>query len=264
MSPPPRVVLVDDTEDLRQLLRIALGRAGWEVVGEAGDGAAGIEVVREQDPDLVVLDLSMPVMDGLEALPHIRAACPQATIVVMSGFGAGQMGDRAMAVGADGYLQKGEPLSTVVASLADAMARRDPAQARVREVAPAEVVQALVARRHDAAVVVEDDRLVLADPLQLEQIVGNLLANAGTHGRPPVTVTIRPAGDRVAIDVADHGDGLPESVRALVFDGLGGARPATDTGLHVVRALAEAQGGAASYAPGPSGGAVFTVELPAA
>ena len=82
----PRVVLVDDTEDLRQLMRIALKRAGYDVVGEAGDGAAGIEVARSASPDLVVLDLSMPVMDGLEALPQIRADLPDATIVVMSGL----------------------------------------------------------------------------------------------------------------------------------------------------------------------------------
>ena len=81
----PRVVLVDDTADLRQLMRIALRRAGWDVVGEAGDGVQGIEVARAQTPDLVVLDLSMPVMDGLEALPQIRASCPDSTIVVMSG-----------------------------------------------------------------------------------------------------------------------------------------------------------------------------------
>ena len=92
----PRVVLVDDTADLRQLLRIALGRVGFDVVGEAGDGAAGIEVAREQEPDLVVLDLSMPVMDGLEALPHIRAACPRAAIVEAPHDGCDLAGDRAV------------------------------------------------------------------------------------------------------------------------------------------------------------------------
>jgi DNA-binding NarL/FixJ family response regulator len=121
---PPRVVLVDDTEDLRQLMRIALTRAGWEVVGEAGDGAAAIAVAAAQVPDLVVLDLAMPGMDGLEALPHIRTACPDATIVVMSGFDAGPATEQALATGADGYLQKGTPLGTVVDHLGAAMARR--------------------------------------------------------------------------------------------------------------------------------------------
>jgi DNA-binding NarL/FixJ family response regulator len=134
----PRVVLVDDTEDLRNLLRIALKRAGWEVVGEAGDGAAGIEVATAEDPDLVVLDLSMPVMDGLEALPHIRTSCPDATIVVMSGFGAAQMTERALAGGADGYLQKGAPLATVVDYLGATMARRGSPPAAAAALVPEE------------------------------------------------------------------------------------------------------------------------------
>jgi len=73
---PVRVVIVDDTDDLRELLRLALSRGGMEVVGEAGDGLAGIEAVRLEQPDVVLLDLSMPVMDGLEALPRIRHLVP--------------------------------------------------------------------------------------------------------------------------------------------------------------------------------------------
>ena len=69
---PLRAVVVDDTADLRELMRLALTRGGFEVVGEAGDGRAGIETVREQRPDLVLLDLSMPVMDGLNSTKHIR------------------------------------------------------------------------------------------------------------------------------------------------------------------------------------------------
>ena len=95
-----RAVIVDDTEDLRALLRMALVRGGMSVVGEAGDGRAGIEAVRIGRPDVVLLDLSMPVMDGLEALPHIRALAPAARIIVLSGFGATQMSERAMALGA--------------------------------------------------------------------------------------------------------------------------------------------------------------------
>jgi signal transduction histidine kinase len=111
---PMKTVIIDDTADLRELLRFALTRGGFDVVGEAGDGEHGIDEVREQRPDLVLLDLSMPVMDGLEALPTIRRLVPKATIVVLSGFGATQMSARALAAGADGYVQKGASLTSIL------------------------------------------------------------------------------------------------------------------------------------------------------
>lgn len=111
---PRRVVIIDDTEDLRVLLRLALVRGGFEVIAEAGDGQAGIDVVRETRPDVVLLDLSMPVLDGIEALPTIRRLCPSARIIVLSGFGAQQLSDRAVAAGADGYVQKGAPLASIL------------------------------------------------------------------------------------------------------------------------------------------------------
>src|SRR5215213_3626970 len=97
---PLRVVIIDDTEDLRELLRFALARGGMDVVAEAGDGRAGIEAVRDSMPDVVLLDLSMPVMDGMAALPHLRELAPYAKIIVLSGFGANQMAERALAIGA--------------------------------------------------------------------------------------------------------------------------------------------------------------------
>jgi len=109
-----RVVLVDDSQDLRDLLRLALTRGGMEVVGEAGDGLTGIEAVRTERPDVVLLDLSMPVMDGLEALPSIRRLVPDAKIIVLSAFGATQMSQRALSIGADSYLQKGISLKQIL------------------------------------------------------------------------------------------------------------------------------------------------------
>jgi signal transduction histidine kinase/DNA-binding NarL/FixJ family response regulator len=118
-SGPVRVVIIDDTYDLRELLRLALTRGGLEVVGEAGDGLSGIECVRVEQPDVVLLDLSMPVMDGLEALPTIRQLVPEAKIVVLSGFGATQMSEKAMTIGADGYLQKGMALKRIIEYVKD-------------------------------------------------------------------------------------------------------------------------------------------------
>ncbi|MBV9831630.1 MAG: response regulator transcription factor [Marmoricola sp.] len=110
-----RVLLVDDTPDVRALVRRALERSvDLRVVAEAGDGVAGIEAAREHLPDVVLLDIAMPVMDGLEALPFIRAAVPHATVIMLSGFGADRMAERAVGSGADGYLQKGQPLKELV------------------------------------------------------------------------------------------------------------------------------------------------------
>ena len=119
---PIRVVVIDDTEDLRFLLQAALTRAGIDVVGEAANGRAGIDAVRETQPDVVLLDLAMPVMDGRAALPHIRRAAPSARIVVLSGFGADLLADEVLALGADGYIEKGHSLRRIVQYVEDAAA----------------------------------------------------------------------------------------------------------------------------------------------
>jgi DNA-binding NarL/FixJ family response regulator len=118
-APKPRtVVLVDDTPDVRALVRRALERnGGLRVVAEAGDGSAGLEAVRRHQPDAVLLDIAMPVMDGLEALPLIREASPQTTVIMLSGFGADQMVEKAMDAGAAGYIQKGRPMRELVSQV---------------------------------------------------------------------------------------------------------------------------------------------------
>lgn len=133
---PRRVVIIDDTQDLRDLLKLALTRGGFDVVAEASDGREGIEVVRETRPDVVLLDLAMPVMDGIEALPTIRRLCPAAKIVVLSGFGAQQMSARAVAAGADGYVQKGAPLNTILDYVRDITSGGPRKPARTLSVVP--------------------------------------------------------------------------------------------------------------------------------
>lgn len=80
------------------------------VAGEAGDGRTGVAEIAELQPDVVVLDLSMPDMDGLEAIPRIHEAAPKAKIVVFSGFEAERMAAIALRASASRYVQKGAPL----------------------------------------------------------------------------------------------------------------------------------------------------------
>lgn len=118
-----RVVLADDTAEYRLLLRIILEQDGrFEVVGEAADGAEAVRVTTAERPDVLVLDLSMPVMDGLQAIPGIRAGSPETVIVVLSGFARGQLDRQALARGATAYVEKGEAFSVIVSTLLDVTA----------------------------------------------------------------------------------------------------------------------------------------------
>jgi DNA-binding NarL/FixJ family response regulator len=116
---PVRVVLVDDSEDFRYLFSMALEREGdFEVVAVAGDGAAGVRTVREHLPDLVLLDIAMPVMDGLQALTLIREEHPDVTVVVLSAFGPDtRAAEQATDLGADGYVRKGDGLVEACAQI---------------------------------------------------------------------------------------------------------------------------------------------------
>ena len=108
------IYLCDDVPELRQLLRIILEEdPGLRVVGETGDAQIGIEEIAELQPDVVLLDLSMPGMDGLEALPLIRRAAPSASVIVFSGFTEERMAGLVLERGADRYIEKGEPLEHV-------------------------------------------------------------------------------------------------------------------------------------------------------
>jgi DNA-binding NarL/FixJ family response regulator len=103
-----RVLIVDDVDDLRDLLRMALSFGEeFDVVAEASDGLQAIVQAELHQPDLVVLDLSMPLLDGLEALPRILLAAPDTRVVVLSGFDESRMREPALAAGAVAYLEKG-------------------------------------------------------------------------------------------------------------------------------------------------------------
>lgn len=108
------IYLCDDVPELRQLLRIILEEdPELRVVGEASDAAVGIEEIAELQPHVVVLDLSMPGLDGLEALPLIRRAAPDTAVIVFSGFTEEWMASVVLERGAARYIEKGRPLEDV-------------------------------------------------------------------------------------------------------------------------------------------------------
>ena len=122
-APHLRVLLCDDVPALRELTRLGLEDGpGLKVVGEAGDAAAGIEAVSRLRPDVVLLDLSMPGMDGLEAIPLMRERHRALGIVVFSNFAEALMADAAKDLGADRYVQKGEDF-TALRAVAFSVAR---------------------------------------------------------------------------------------------------------------------------------------------
>jgi DNA-binding NarL/FixJ family response regulator len=115
---PCRVFIADDVEALRVLWRQLLAERGdIEVVGDAGDGAAAIDGVRAARPDVLVLDLSMPRVDGLEVIRTLRAEVPETKIVVASGFSAARLAPLALELGASAYFEKGGPIDALRAAV---------------------------------------------------------------------------------------------------------------------------------------------------
>lgn len=128
MSGAIRVLLADDTPAILRFLRFALEEDGrFEVVGEVADGAEAIRVTAAEHPNAVVLDLGMPVIDGLEAIPEIRRQSPDTKIVVLSGFKADDKEEQATAAGADSYLEKGSAFKELAAVLSMLCLDRSPA-----------------------------------------------------------------------------------------------------------------------------------------
>ena len=113
------VLIVDDSEDLRELLTMVIERhpRGWHVVATAAEGEQAIEVAKSRQPDLVLLDIAMPVMDGMQALPHIREAAPDALVVMLSGYPFSTAGQGALNAGAHGYLEKSDLVKSLIPRL---------------------------------------------------------------------------------------------------------------------------------------------------
>ena len=117
-----KVYLCDDVAELRALLRVVVEQDGMRVVGEAGDAPTMLAELKDADPDVVVLDLSLPGMDGLEAIPLVHKEVPRAHVVVFSGYGSEQMAAAALEQKAARYVEKGSDLDGLCAAVREVAA----------------------------------------------------------------------------------------------------------------------------------------------
>jgi len=113
-----RVLIVDDMPQVRQELRLLLQLSNEvEIVGEAGDGQEAINQAELLQPDVVVMDLEMPILDGLQATLQIKQRKVAKRVVILSVHSEPEDLDRAMQAGADAFVQKGSPYSTLIESI---------------------------------------------------------------------------------------------------------------------------------------------------
>jgi DNA-binding NarL/FixJ family response regulator len=115
-----RVLVVDDHPAFRRALTSALRLVeDVEVAGEAGGGVAATERVEELEPDLVIMDLSMPDLDGIEAMRRIHAKQPGLPVIILTAHADAGIEREARSAGASGFLAKGTPLEDIVLVLND-------------------------------------------------------------------------------------------------------------------------------------------------
>ncbi len=101
-----KVLVVDDAVFMRQALKLILERNGFTVVGEAENGRIAVQKYKELSPDLVTMDITMPEMDGIEAVKAIKAISPGSKIVMISALGQESHIKEAVMVGATGFIVK--------------------------------------------------------------------------------------------------------------------------------------------------------------
>ena len=111
-------MVADDSPEVRLLIRVVLeDEEGFTIEAEAADGQEAVELAGSLHPDVVLLDLSMPRMDGHEALPKILAASPETRVVVLSAFPPERVASRLIDLGAQAFLDKTSDLETLADQL---------------------------------------------------------------------------------------------------------------------------------------------------
>ena len=114
----PTVLICDDLAELRRLFRRILRKEpDIEVIGEATDGRQAVEMAIKLRPDVILLDVLMPVSDGLQALEEIRRVSPSSKVIMLTGLNESSLGDTAAELGADDYIEKGASFADIAARI---------------------------------------------------------------------------------------------------------------------------------------------------
>ncbi|VXB39496.1 PAS domain S-box protein [Aeromicrobium sp. 9AM] len=158
----PTVVLIDDSSEVRALMKTQFRLSGLlTVVGDGSDGTEAIALAHQHRPDLLLLDMSMPTMDGLDALPGILTVSPDTKVVIYTGFDSNGLAARALELGAAALLEKSVPIHQVAPRLIEILTREDaPLAPPVLEAVPRPSEAA------DARSQAQDDQSVLDEHLE--------------------------------------------------------------------------------------------------
>lgn len=206
-----RVLIADDDADQRLLTSIALREHGrFEVVGEASDGREAVELTGRYRPDLLVLDVSMPGMTGLQALPQIRREAPECRVVVYSGYPRAQLERAALDGGAVGYLEKAltlRPLGDELIALGSFLDIVSDAIAEARTLLGPDPVSASRARRFVGAALEQWGCDRLLDDVEL--MVSELVANAIVHASSGCEVAVLLTDGVIRVEVQDSSCAAP-------------------------------------------------------
>jgi len=133
MSFHGKILLADDEPHIRKFLSLLVLRIGATSVLEAANGQQAVEIYERERPELVLLDVNMPVMDGIETLRRLMEIDPDCVVVMMTSLINRQTVDQALELGASGYVRKDTPPEEIVSALKDVVAEcfgdEDPAPA---------------------------------------------------------------------------------------------------------------------------------------
>ncbi len=113
------ILLVDDEAHIRKFISLLLRHLGVSRIMEAPNGAEALEVYKRESPDLVMLDVNMPVMDGIETLRALKQLNPDAVVVMLTSLANRQTIDEAVSLGAANYIRKDAPPEEIGRALAD-------------------------------------------------------------------------------------------------------------------------------------------------